>query len=138
MRDISSSEAGALSMTQAHVIEAIACLSPPNAATAAAFCELMHNIVVNAGSSGCTTIHHAGAISVIFGCLRSWLDENEVVQWSCRALSSLVLHSFGGTDVKQAMRDVPDYEELLKTVESARLFRFGDACKLASSTLLSL
>jgi hypothetical protein len=117
-------------MTHAHVIEAIACVSPPDAATAAVFCEFIGNLAGLGGSPGRAVLHEAGAIPIVFDCLRSWPTSKEVVSKCCSALHSLAL--FGGTDMKQAMRDVPDCEALLKAAQASELEKKSDGSSVAA------
>jgi hypothetical protein len=111
----SSSEDG--SMTVADISEAINCVLLVNAASSAMFCELIYNIVNNPSSSSHALIQEAGAIPIVLACLRSWPEDELVVHRSCDALFNLV--RCGSADTKQAIRDVPDCEALLKASQSS-------------------
>ena len=123
-------------MTHAHVIEAIACVSPPDAATAAVFCQFIEYTSLFGGLPGRAVIHEAGAIPIVFDCLRSWPTNKEVVSKSCNALDSLLGEA--STDMKQAMRDVPDCEALLKAAQVFELEKNSDGSSLAADVLKKL
>ncbi len=104
-----------LHVTEADVSKAMLCVESPNPVTAALFCDFIWYVAMYAKSAGCSMIHGAGSISIVFDCLRRWSHDAEVVTASCWALRALA-HE-GSAAVKQAMCDVPDYEELLRAVE---------------------
>jgi hypothetical protein len=133
LRDRAASTDGARSITHAHISKAIACVSPPDAATAAVFCDFMASMAWYAGGSGCTTILEAGAIPVIFDCLRSWPDDKMVVKQSCDALAKLLRNISAA--VKQAMRDVPDCEALLREAQMTGFDKDWNKDSLAAEVL---
>ncbi len=56
---------------------------------------------------------------------------------SCNALHSLLLGE-SSTDMKQAMRDVPDCEALLKAAQASELEKKSDGSSVAADVLKKL
>ncbi len=129
LRIASSSESGACGITSAHISEAIACMSPPCAATAEQFTGFMWNLAVFAKGPGCATIFEAPAIPVIFDCLRAWPHEERIVRNSCGAIYSLA--AYGNAAIQQALRDVPDCEALLRAARESGYDVYNDDSKAA-------
>jgi hypothetical protein len=119
LRDVAASMDGARSITHAHICEAIACISPPDAATAAVFCALMGNIALNAGSAGCTVIQASGAIPVMLDCFRTWPDDKAVTQACTLALHyfQIFLPSSCGAMLTKAILEIPGCQSLLREME---------------------
>ena len=107
------------SMSSAQISEAIACVSPPNAATAAVFSKIMFWLVCTDCPIGCPLVVSSGALPILFECLRSWPADQKTMNAACLALHWLVVD--GSVDVKQAVRDVPDCEQQLRAAQATGL-----------------
>jgi hypothetical protein len=96
----------------------------------------MRIVVGRVGASGCTTILEAGAIPVIFDCLRSWPDDSMVVMHSCETFIRLPCRRSAA--MKQAMRDVPDCEALLRAAQTTGFDKGWNKDSLAAKVLHDL
>lgn len=107
-RDILSHE-----VTQAHIIEAMACASPLHADTTAVFCGFVCNVVALGEAAACALFLEAGVIPFLFSCLRfgNNVRVHSAVQSACYAL--YLLTKSGGPGVLQAVQDEPDFAAAL-------------------------
>jgi hypothetical protein len=101
---------------RSNISEAMVCVLPPNVQTAEVFCHFIYNITSVADVSVCTMIIEADVISTMFDCLRRWLQDEKVVACCCAALLHLAFCQH--EHVKQALRDVPNCEHLLRAAQA--------------------
>jgi hypothetical protein len=116
MRDEARTRDGVRGFTTARIREAMVCITPLTPATAAVFCELMRNIGHNAQFQECRFVHEAGAIPILFDCLRLWPANQQLVFQACLALGWVCSKS--SAEVKKAVRDMPDCEALLRAAHT--------------------
>jgi hypothetical protein len=137
--DLVSSEDGAQSVTLPHLNTVIMCAVPLSSASASLLCKSVYYIVYYGGSYGYALAHDAGAIPIMFDCLRGWPDSAEIV-WNACALLGLVTSDENPSRgvILEAIHDaVPDFESLLVAAQASRLDLYNSS-SLAETVLENL